>query len=266
MIVKFVFFVATMLLILGCKMGTDGNGAILTPPALFKGALIPLYAYPTGPQWKALLDINTTVEIITIINPNNGPVDCNTTISQDYQVGIAQLKSKSIKAIGYVHTLYAARPIEEVKADVARYRECYSNLDGIFVDEANASAQSALYYQELSSFIKVGNSSQKVVLNTGTYPDEEIVRISDITVIYEKKGIAYDALTPPEYITRYPSEKFALLGYGVPQTEITSQKFQRLNTFKVGYVYLTNDNTNNPWDTLTAYYISLMEMLSSKLL
>jgi len=262
MVLKSLSLAAIILVMVGCRADSNSETPVITS---FQGTIIPLYSHPFDPAWSSLLEANTTLETIAIINPKNGPVECNTTMSDEYQVGINQLKTHSIKVIGYVYSKYGARPIDEVKTDIARYKECYTNLDGFFVDETNSSAQSASYYQQLSSFAKEGNGSQKVVLNPGVYPDEEIVQASDITIIYENGGEMYDAISPPTYISKYPSSKFALLGYSVAQTAVTSEKLKKLTSFKVGYVYLTEDGVNddNPWDTLSSYYRSLMEMLLS---
>ncbi|MCX6074542.1 MAG: spherulation-specific family 4 protein [Campylobacterales bacterium] len=260
--IKSLLLAGIILCMVGCK--ADSSSTETFSPS-FTGSIIPLYSYPTDEAWTSLSKVNTTLETIAIINPNNGPVECNTTMSDTYREGINQLKTHSIKVIGYVYTKYSARPVEVVEADITRYKECYPNLDGVFLDETNESAESALYYKRLYSFVKEDNASQKVVLNPGRYPDEEIVQASDITIIYENGGERYDAITPPEYISKYPSSKFALLGYRVPQTAVTAQKLEKLNTFRVGYVYLTNDGIgeDNPWDTLSSYYDSLMEMLLS---
>lgn len=264
MIVKLLFLSAVVFFIVGCRANSSDTAERPPVAASFKGALIPLYSQPSDPAWTSLLEANITLETIAIINPNSGPLECNTTMSYEYREGINQLKSHSVKVIGYVYSKYGARPIEEVKADISRYKECYSNLDGIFVDEVNASSQSAFYYQELRSFIKEGNVSQKMVLNPGIYPDEEIAQASDITIIYENEGDGYDVIVSPAYASKYSSSKFALIGYGIAPSAVSEEKLKRLSSMNVGYVYLTEDGANgeNPWDTLSSYYGSLMELLS----
>lgn len=255
--IKSLFLVLIIVLIYGCR--ADSNDAVS-----FKGTLIPLYSYPNDPAWEALLEANTTLETIAIINPHNGSVECNTTMSNDYKQGITKLKNNAIKVIGYVYTKYGARSVDVVESDITRYKECYPNLDGFFLDETNESAESAPYYKQLYSFVKEVNASQKVVLNPGLYPDEEIVQASDITIVYENGGEGYDAITPPAYVSKYPSSKFALLGYGVAQRAVTREKLKKLNSFKIGYIYLTDDGADNPWDTLSSYYNFLMGALISK--
>jgi hypothetical protein len=256
------FFTGLLIIIVGCG-GSSDNTTSTTVNSSFTGTLIPLYSYPTDSAWNALINTNTSLQTIAIINPNSGPVECNTSISDDYRMGIANLKAHSIKVIGYVYTSYGSRDTMAVKADIDRYRECFTNLDGIFLDETNSSSLSASYYEGINSYIKETNSSQLTVLNPGVYPDEAIVRTSDITVIYEDVGENYDAITSPTYVSQYSPSRFALLGYGVSPHAVTNTKLTKLKTVGVGYVYLTDDGSGgtNPWDSLSVYYTTLMEML-----
>jgi hypothetical protein len=259
--VQATFLSFLLIIIVGC--GGSDNSTNTSSNSSFSGTLIPLYSYPTDSAWSTLIDTNTSLQTIAIINPNNGPVECNTSITDDYRIGIASLKAHSIKVIGYVYTSYGSRDSITVKGDIDRYRECFSNLDGIFLDETNSSSLSASYYEGLNSYIKESNTSQLSVLNPGVYPDEAIVRASDITVIYEDEGENYDGVTPPAYASQYSPSRFALLGYGISQNSVTTTKLAKLKTARVGYLYLTDDGLGgtNPWDTLSGYYNTLTELL-----
>ncbi|MGD9970488.1 MAG: spherulation-specific family 4 protein [Sulfuricurvum sp.] len=228
---------------------------------VFVGTLIPLYSYPGDAAWDKLIRTDTTLRRLAIINPQNGPVACDRPATADYRNGIAKLKESSVQVVGYVYTRYAHRPMEAVKADIDRYRECFSNLDGIFLDETNSSTQSAPYYARINAYIKESNGSQLTLLNPGVYPEEAIVRASDITVIYEDEGDRYGAITPPPYVAEYPSSRFALLGYGISEEGVSDAKIASLKTAKIGYVYLSEDGGDNPWDTLSGYFERLMERL-----
>ncbi|MDD2829698.1 MAG: spherulation-specific family 4 protein [Sulfuricurvum sp.] len=226
----------------------------------FRGTLIPLYTYPTDSSWQKVAQTAHTKETIAIINPNNGPVDCNTSVASDYRQGITKLKSSSIKIIGYVYTSYSARSEQTVKNDIDTYYSCYPDLDGIFLDETNSSADTNHYYDRLYRYIKDHNQSSRVVVNPGVYPDESIIRASDTTVIYEDSGMNYDTLSPPSYTLHYGAGRFALLAYNAP---LTSAKISKLSTYQLGYIYLTNDTIPNPWDTLTTYFESLIAYIDS---
>ncbi|MDD5051631.1 MAG: spherulation-specific family 4 protein [Sulfuricurvum sp.] len=226
----------------------------------FRGTLIPLYTYPSDSSWQKVAQTAHAKETIAIINPNSGPVDCNTSTASDYRLGISTLKASSVKAIGYVYTSYGARSEQAVKNDIDSYYGCYPDLDGIFLDETNSSADVNHYYDRLYRYVKDHNQSSRVVVNPGVYPDESVIRASDTAVIYEDNGMNYDTLSPPAYTLHYGAGRFALLGYGAT---INSDKITKLSSYQLGYIYLTSDTLPNPWDTLTTYYDSLITFIDS---
>jgi hypothetical protein len=76
-----------------------------------------------------------------IINPDSGPG--NTTIpNDDFVPAIRRLNSfPNVRTVGYVHTEYGARDINDVLQDVATYSGWATNatgiqMHGIFFDEA----------------------------------------------------------------------------------------------------------------------------------
>lgn len=244
-------------------VGCDGSEEESSSVSSAVGTIIPLYSSPDDGSWDTLVQSSSTLTTIAIVNPNSAPVECNTSIAYEYKLGLAKLQSHSIRAIGYVYTNYANRSIDSIKADIDRYRTCFPNLEGFFLDETNSSSLSAPYYQMLNNYIKETNSSQLTVLNPGVYPEEAVVDTADIVVIYENDGDGYDAINPPEYVSKYPSSRFALLGTDVSVGELSKVKIDILKAARVGYIYLTDDGVDgtNPWDTLSSHYEVLIEML-----
>lgn len=257
--------IQTMMLSLGTVLlvGCGGSEEESSPASSIVGTIIPLYSNPDDGSWDTLVQSSSTLTTIAIVNPNSGSVECNTSVASEYKLGLAKLQSHSIHAIGYVYTDFANRSIDSIKADIDRYRTCFPNLEGFFLDETNSSSLSAPYYETLNRYIKETNSSQLTVLNPGVYPEEAIVNTADIVVIYEEDGNGYDAINPPAYVSKYPSSRFALLGLDVRVGELSEVKIDILKTARVGYVYLTDDGINgtNPWDTLSSYYEVLIGML-----
>lgn len=248
-------------LLSGCG-GSEEKGETNTTEVSFSGTIIPLYSYPGEAAWDLILEEgNSTIETIAIINPSNGPVECNTTTANDYALGIAKLRGGAVRVIGYVYTSYGARNIAEVKNDVDRYYECFDGMGGIFFDETNQSSEAAGYYGDLSHYVREINGSNRVVLNPGIYPDEAIVQSADTVIIYEEGGVDFDHLSPPSYVQNYSPQRFALLGYGVSASAVNRDKLRGVSDHRVGYLYLTDDTLDNPWDTLGSYYETFKTLL-----
>eukprot|EP01111_Echinosteliopsis_oligospora_P011082 TRINITY_DN3565_c0_g1_i1.p1 TRINITY_DN3565_c0_g1~~TRINITY_DN3565_c0_g1_i1.p1 ORF type:complete len:155 (+),score=33.10 TRINITY_DN3565_c0_g1_i1:222-686(+) len=126
---------------------------------------IPTYYYPGCADWsKALSDSSTKY---VIINPNSGS---GTKIDPNYVNQTKEAQSLQINVLGYVHTSYGKRPIEEVKADIDRYYDWY-HVSGIFLDEAPTSdspSSLVLYMKSLYDHIKAKSTNDAVILNPGT--------------------------------------------------------------------------------------------------
>jgi hypothetical protein len=101
------------------------------------GILAPAYFYPSwwDPAtnlWDDLADAASQVPLVAIMNPNSGP---GTASNADYTREVDALRAAGGRVIGYVHTSYGSRSIDEVLSEVDAYYTCY-NLDGIYFDEA----------------------------------------------------------------------------------------------------------------------------------
>ncbi len=73
-------------------------------------------------------------EIIVIINPDNCP---GATKDQEFENIINIYKSSGKRVLGYVKTNHARRDQQEVIADIERYLDFYSQIEGFFLDEVS---------------------------------------------------------------------------------------------------------------------------------
>ena len=208
--------------------------------------LIPLYSYPNC-QWNALMSLKDTypVNILVIVNPSNGPGNQSDATYQQY---IRDLEDSGIIVLGYVWTNYSSRPLNEVETDINNWISWY-NVSGIFFDEVSTTQASESYYSTLVEYLKNKSTSYLAVGNPGTYNSSTVsdyLSIFDVLVIYDNPGY------PTSWPANLNSSKLGALVYGV--SKFNKAEFSSL-TSKAQYVYVTNDDDNNPWDTL-AYYIA----------
>ena len=234
-------------------------GALIVSVATlsFLGALlVPLYTYP-GISWSQIIaakQANPGVEMVVIINPNNGP---GTAKDQNYVDGINNLRAAGVVVLGYDHTSYAARPLSDVKADINSYKSWY-NISGIFFDEMSNVAGNENYYVDLNQYAKsVGLGF--TVGNPGANTIPSYVGTLDVIVTYENQGVpntsSLQAMT-----LGMPKNNFAVIAYGVDvwNGSAVSNVFNYAN-----YVYVTPDQLPNPYGTLTGDFSKLVGLLAS---
>ena len=205
--------------------------------------LIPLYSDPST-QWTSVINANTYKNIDVIINPFNGP---GTSLQSSYINGIAQLRSAGVGVFGYIYTGYATRPLATVKAEVDVWKNWYG-VEGIFFDEADNTAIGISYYSDLQTYVTTKGMTS--ILNPGTNTMEAYMSVANTNVIYENDPSS--ALSVPAWAVNYPASKFGALQYAASaaqmRTFVASAKAKN-----IGYVFITDDVLNNPWDKLPAY-------------
>jgi Spherulation-specific family 4 len=227
------------------------------------GFLVPAYFYPSGAGnglWEALNGTATRVPLIAILNPSSGP---GSSADNNYRRVIPALRSAGGRVIGYIHTSYTARPLDDVKGDVDRYLLFYT-VDGFFVDEMDNRnlAASYAYYADLYQFIKSKSAAYVVFGNPGTTTQEEYLArpCADTLVTYEH-NTGYASYVPDRWVTNYPAHRFAHLPYAVSSAVTMTNYIHLARTRNAGFIFVTDDVLPNPWDTLPAYWGSEVSLL-----
>src|SRR5690606_13178485 len=106
------------------------------------------------------------VPLAAIANVFNGPGEAPRA---RYREVMEAVRASGGRVLGYVHTTYTKRPLEEVSRDIDRWAEFYP-LDGIFVDEVtnDGSEESLAYYEALLNHTRRRNARWMLAGNPGT--------------------------------------------------------------------------------------------------
>lgn len=216
---------------------------------------VPAYFAPNTPYWQLLMN-GAPIVGLAVINPNNGPGEAADSAYQDL---VRRVQAEGIRVIGYVYTKYGNRNSDEVQTDIRRHFEWYG-VDGIFLDEASTDCEKLDYYQALAHFIRSFGSDKTVVLNPGTNTQECYAQVGDILLVFEGDKDAYENWSQAEWTLSYPKRRFWHLIYDV-QEEALRDVVERFRNHRAGWVYVTSDGMDNPWDTLPDYWYKELEAL-----
>ncbi len=220
------------------------------------GVIVPLYADPDSNYWAHLVNLRMIypdVPLIAIINPDNGP-----GYSFDIQVsnGIQILQDADIKVIGYIHTNYGQRDLSIVTDEISRYHNLYQ-VDGIFFDEV-ASSGKEIYYKNLKDYANT-EGLQYTVGNPGIDIPESYVGILNNYMIHENNTIPTLGYLGGWH-SDYDKSNFSIALYGIHDLD---ESYVMDARSYLGYIYITDDDLPNPWDTLPSYLNRLLSILSS---
>jgi hypothetical protein len=221
-----------------------------------------LFGNPFATYWRVMANriYNSLRTAIIIMNPASGP---NTTKDPNYQKAIDYCQSRLQDVVGYVHTKYGSRPLDEVKIDIERYYLFYPNIRGIFVDTMSNNETMSDYYQDLYAHVKDKSPTALVVGNPGiaaANPWQVTPPIvADILVVFEgpyerveENERQYKDWSPPEWVTSRPARYFANLIYESPSRDMTTSICIASMGKNAGWIYVTRD-TRQPgrlWDEL----------------
>ncbi|MCO5577171.1 hypothetical protein L7F22_030995 [Adiantum nelumboides] len=237
-----------------CRLAASDNLVNLMVPAYFDPS-----ANPSA--WAALNSAARALpnRVVAIANVYNGP---STARQSSYTAVISSLQSAGGRVVGYVLTGYASRSLDAVKADVDRWFAFYPTLNGIFVDEvANTDGKQA-YYLAIYTYVKSKSPSSLVVNNPGTstlptYLFYNGSRIADVICIFESAGSNALQWSQASWTAAYPRSNFYALAYNTANVNVNNFDYgdiiDRAYQQNVGWVYVTDDNLPNPWDTVATY-------------
>src|SRR5689334_9969951 len=220
------------------------------------GVMIALYTYPDS-TWDVVAQAKSahpSVPVVAIINPNNGP---GSSRDANYVSGIQKLHAAGVVVLGHDATGYASNSASSVKSVMDTWKSLY-NIDGIFFDEmANWSGPES-YYSDLTSYAKSLGYTMTVG-NPGTDTLPSYIGTVDNLMIYEDAGL------PPisalqSWHTSYDKSNFSMIAFGVNSI---STSFLSSASNYVGYIDLTNDVLDNPYDSVPSYFGTLVADLDT---
>ena len=232
--------------------------------------LVPLYIYPDmhadDSYWKAVAEAQAKVDITAIINPNNGPHKSTLEPSYgDYQRGIQMLRHAKVQILGYVHTSYGKRDKKKIEDDIDQYARHY-DVDGIFFDEASNLDNDKDFYARLTAHTRMAPKLKTIVLNPGVattpaYIDGQRL-VTDIAVTFEQTYDHWITISePPDWVYHKAADRFALLVHTTPDIAAMKRAIDLGRKRHYGYIYITNDMGENPWDTLPAYWPEMVDYI-----
>jgi hypothetical protein len=221
------------------------------------GILVPAYFDPTpgSSGWDQLAAAARRVPVIAIMNPNDGP---GTHRDPSYVAAVGEVRAAGGEVIGYVHTSYGQRPLDQVRSEIKEYRRWY-HVDGIFVDEmsSNPAKKDLRYYRQLDHFVHHVLPHSLVVGNPGVNAPQVYAQVADKLVLFED-GAGYDTYAPPPWQAVLPASQFANIAYSIPSVAAMQSDVTLAVSRHTGWVYVTDAGLPNPYLNLPTYWTDLV--------
>ena len=226
------------------------------------GILVPAYNYPVKGQgyWEQLAKSSLSgVPLRVIVNPHNGPgVSCD----PQYSWAIELVRSSNAEVLGYVHTSYGKRNIDDVLRDADSFHKLYHVTD-FFVDEVSSDTSEQLrYYSKLVHSLKkrgrcfvIGNPGSSCSLN---YLDSVGF---DALVTFEDTCEQFLRVERQIGVSEAHRHRLACLVHTAPREVDISLLFLRAKQLGFGWCYFTDALMPNPWDRLPSFWTDELRTL-----
>ena len=258
------------------------------PPQNKTGIYIPYYKYPdwnsgsdflnTFENLMNILDRNTDVPVLAIINPGSGP---GNSYDANYGRFIKRLNNHNITIIGYLATTQANKTVAAVNEELLRWFNFYPEIKGIFFDEVpeftnSNKVQHIAYYNQLYRMVK--SESRRVLkrfltvtINTGVtneilYPLSIYEHSGDITnVCFDQILDHENSIYPNIYSIENDNDLASIRHFnrGARIAIVHSQNTYNETMVKKmmkywSWLFITKDVMNNPFDDISLAYIEEM--------
>ena len=225
---------------------------------------VPAYFNPNGSSYWTQLTQGAPAVGAAIANPDNGP---GAAFDQGYATAIRTAANAGVKVIGYVDTGYFGTTgrttrdgatttsawTAQAQADVASWYRLYGGygLGGIFFDDGLADCAHVGLYQAVNASTKQSHPGAYTVVNPGVAAESCYGSAADSVVMFEGTYADYANWTAPSWeLNSANPDQFWNLVYATPTEAAMTSAVAHSKAQNAGYIYITDDDLPNPWDTL----------------
>ena len=216
----------------------------LTRPTGLTGRAVPMYVHPVLDPggWRDLVAAPLGTGFV-VVNAADGP---GARPDSDYRPPVAALQATGQPVLGYVDLDYGRRPLAQVLADLAAWRDWYG-IAGVFVDRTPSGVirpQDADLVVATAGALRVAGAG-RIVLNPGTPPVLHVAEAADAVVTFEGPWATYRGGVPagPAMLPDRVVHLVHSVPAGVPSSDVVAVA-ERAGA---GVVGISRLGMPNPW-------------------
>lgn len=219
--------------------------------------LVPAYFYPSNSglkEWNRLIEAAKRVPVTAIVNVSNGPDD---KIDLDYANIIRRASDAGVTVAGYVNTNYGSRAIEEVRADIERWRRWYPQISAIFLDGQAVKEDNLDHYRQIRKIVAEILPGAEILTNPGAVCDEAYFKekVCERVCVFERpRGFEQFESERPKWWNQYRAECYSAIPYGVGSIDLMKRYLQKATQMRIGSIYVTDASGKNRWSRLPEYW------------
>ena len=230
--------------------------------------IIPYYSYmtPDSPAVQNMILASKSFSVTVVIKP-----DVISNPDGNWTASVAALASSGISILGYTTMLYGARTVNDVLADIDSYNTWpnASKINGIYLDQASNEFSYVEDYKIIYQYVRSKFSCKsKTFLSTGTNVDpsffhiDEKNRTADTVVIFDDDYKNWNTFVFAPFYSNLASSELCAIIYSCTKQDMV-QVIETAAKNNIGFIYVTDRQMNNPFDSLPTYYDDLILYLAT---
>jgi hypothetical protein len=206
---------------------------------------VPAYFHPAVArrEWSVLADSASSLRFV-VLNVHNGVGDETEAL---YREVADELNGAGVQLVGYIDSRYGTRPVKEMVAEAAAYRDRYG-VTGVFLDQAASTLDELSHYETCIVGLRAGGA-RFVVINPGSHPHPGYADLANVTVTYEGSWALYANMVEPAWVLSRPASRFCHLIYETPH-EVAADPMLAMTGRHARTVCLTEGTPPNVWSQL----------------
>ncbi len=223
---------------------------------------VPVYV-PPGADFTTFARGVGTARGLMVINPARGPSED----SEGYADAVKAARALGARVLGYVSTGRGDGDAAKIDQATSLYLSRL-HVDGIFFDEAPGESNCA---QRLPWYAARAAAAERahprgdafIVVNPGGHTCEGFLAFADVIVVREESAAEVLAWRPQSWVARYDASRFWLLAYAASRAQFDAVR-AHARASNVGWLYVTDDLLDNPWDKPPSYWDAEVEALRQR--
>jgi hypothetical protein len=220
------------------------------PPSSSSGcqqSFVPSYFY-AGNLWDQAIGTKPTPPVM-FLNVDSGP---GTGPDSHFQQLVKSAQQHGITVLGYSSTEYTGKPIAQVEAEIADYKNWYG-VNGMMLDLTQGTAGALSYYQTLYNYIHSEISGAVIWLNVGSYPVSSFMNVANVVMAFEGSYASFQSSSVPSWVSGYARDRFAQVIYDTPEADMAAA-ISTAWSRRAGNLFMTDLGEPNPYGALPSYW------------
>jgi len=223
------------------------------------GCIVPAFFSPTSINWDKIISSKLSFPNVPIAVIINAPVGAGAGVDINYTTQITRLKNSGIITLGYVWSNFGNSPLGDIELLIDSWKTLYPAVDGIYFAGMSNQTSAQSYYASLQTYAKTTKGFTSTMGNAGAKVPTTFFggNTLDSIIVYEGAGLPL--VSNYQDYTTITNNEIGLIANGIANLDLS---WLQQIAGVAWWIYVTNDSGSAPYDTLPAYFDTMISSMN----